>query len=145
MTLVQERRHAVSPGVESHGNSGAAVASSSHQSKRSPRKTRDGNETMFKKILTGTLVAATLAGTAIATTGTAEARYGRGGAFAAGAGIGLLGGLLAGSAYNNSYYGGGYYDEYRPVYYRQYRRCTIQKRWVEDYYGGHWARVRVCY
>ncbi|MEW9309135.1 hypothetical protein [Labrys neptuniae] len=145
MTLVQERWHAVFPGVESHGNNGAAVTSSPHQSKRSPRKTRDGNETMFKKILTGALVAATLAGTAIATTGTAEARYGRGGAFAAGAGIGLLGGLLAGSAYNNGYYGGGYYDEYRPVYYRQYRRCYIQKRWVEDYYGGHWARVRVCY
>lgn len=98
---------------------------------------------MFKKILTGTLVAATLAGTAIATTGTAEARYGRGGAFAAGAGIGLLGGLLAGSAYNNSYYGGRYYyDDYRPVY---YRRCHIEKRWVDGYYGGFWKRVKVCY
>ncbi len=93
--------------------------------------------TMFKKILTGVLVAATLAGAAVATTGTAEARYGRNGAFAAGAGIGLLGGLIAGSAYNN-----GYYDDYRPVYYRS---CHIESRKVADYYGWHWVRVRVCY
>ncbi|WP_448950755.1 hypothetical protein [Labrys neptuniae] len=98
---------------------------------------------MFKKILAGTLVAATLAGATLATTGTAEARYGRGGAFAAGAGIGLVGGLLAGAAYNNSYYGGGYYDDYRPVYY--YRRCHVERRWVDGYYGGYWKRVRVCY
>ncbi|GLS20843.1 hypothetical protein GCM10007874_38600 [Labrys miyagiensis] len=94
---------------------------------------------MFKKILTGALVAATLAGAAVATTGTAEARYGRNGAFAAGAGIGLIGGLLAGAAYNNSY---GYYDDYRPVY---YRRCYIERRQVSDYYGWHWERVKVCY
>ena len=93
---------------------------------------------MFKQILTGTLVAATLAGATLATTGTAEARYGRAGAFGAGAGLGLLGGLLAGAAYNNSY---DYNDDYRPVY---YRRCYIARRQVSDYYGWHWERVRVC-
>ncbi|CAM5776520.1 hypothetical protein LMIY3S_05568 [Labrys miyagiensis] len=93
---------------------------------------------MFKKILTGVLVTAALAGAAVATTGSAEARYGRNGAFAAGAGIGLLGGLLAGSAYSNRYY----YDDYSPVY---YRRCYIKKRRVADYYGWHWERVKVCY
>ena len=92
---------------------------------------------MFKKILTTTLVAASLAGAAVATTGTAEAHYGRNGAFAAGAGLGLLGGLLAGAAYNNSYD-----DGYRPVY---YHRCHIESRQVADYYGWHWERVRICY
>ena len=91
---------------------------------------------MFKKILTGVLVAASLAGVAVATTGSAEARYGRGGAFAAGAGLGLLGGVLAGAAYNNSY------EESEPVYYRS---CHIERRRVQDYYGWHWERVRVCY
>ncbi len=97
---------------------------------------------MFKNVLTGALVAVTLAGAVVASTGSAEARYGRGGAFAAGAGIGLLGGLLAGSAYNNRYYNDGYYNDYRPVY---YRRCHIERRQVSDYYGWHWERVRVCY
>ena len=94
---------------------------------------------MFRKILTGVLVAATLAGAAVATTGSAEARYGRGGAFAAGTGLGLLGGVLAGAAYNN-YYDDGY--EAAPVYY--YRSCHIERRRVHDYYGWHWIRVRVC-
>jgi len=98
---------------------------------------------MFRKILTGVLVAATLAGAAIATTGSAEARYGRSGAFAAGAGLGLLGGVLAGAAYNNAYnnYVDDGYDA-EPVYY--YHRCHIESRHVHDYYGWHWIRVRVC-
>ncbi|MDQ0392280.1 hypothetical protein [Labrys monachus] len=91
---------------------------------------------MFKKILTGALVAASLAGAAVATTGSAEARYGNHGAFAAGAGLGLLGGVLAGAAYNNAYY------DSEPVYYRS---CHIERRRVADYYGWHWERVRVCY
>jgi hypothetical protein len=94
---------------------------------------------MFRKILTCTLVAATLAGAAVASTGSAEARYGRNGAFAAGAGLGLVGGLLAGAAYNNRYYDDGYYA---PVY---YQRCHLENRRVRDYYGWHWARVKVCY
>jgi hypothetical protein len=94
---------------------------------------------MFRKILTCALLAATLAGAAVATTGTAEARYGRNGAFAVGAGLGLVGGLLAGAAYNNSYYNDDYYA---PVY---YRRCHIESRKVGDYYGWHWERVKVCY
>jgi len=130
------------PRVESHGSIRHPDALSFHQIKRKPAQDGDGSKTMFKKILTGALVAATLAGAAVATTGTAEARYGRNGAFAAGAGIGLLGGLLVGSAYNNRYYDDGYYSDYRPVY---YRRCYIKNRKVADYYGWHWERVKVCY
>jgi hypothetical protein len=97
---------------------------------------------MFKKIVTGALVAATLVGATIATTGTAQARYyGNGGVFAAGAGIGLIGGLLAGSAYNNRHYDDGYYGDYRPVY---YRHCYIASRQVAGYYGWHWEHVKVC-
>ena len=51
----------------------------------------------------------------------------------------LVGGLLAGAAYNNSYYNDDYYT---PVY---YRRCHIESRKVGDYYGWHWERVKVCY
>jgi uncharacterized membrane protein len=93
--------------------------------------------TMFKKILTATVLTAALAGAVLATSGSAEARYGNNGAFGAGAALGLLGGALAGAAYNNSYQ-----EDYQPVY---YRRCHIERRRVSDYYGWHWERVRVCY
>src|SRR5580704_19033511 len=79
-----------------------------------------GKTTMFKKILTGALVAATLAGATVATTGTAEAHYGQNGAFAAGAALGLLGGAIAGSAYSND----GYYES-EPVYY--HHTCYIER------------------
>jgi hypothetical protein len=94
---------------------------------------------MFKTIATASLLAATLAGTTLATTGTAEARYGRNGAFAAGAAIGLLGGaLLAAPAYG---YGYGY--GYEPAYYEP--ACFWKKRRFYDDYGYvHVERVRVC-
>jgi hypothetical protein len=90
---------------------------------------------MFRKIVTGVVIAAALAGAAVVSTGSAEAHYGQNGAFAAGAGLGLLGGIIAGSTYNRSYYAS------EPVY---YGGCHIEHRRVEDYYGWHWARVRVC-
>lgn len=92
---------------------------------------------MFKTIATASLLAATLAGTTLATTGTAEARYGRNGAFAAGAALGLFGGaLLAAPAY-------GYGYGYEPAYYEP--SCFWTKRRFYDAYGyRHVERVRVC-
>jgi hypothetical protein len=91
---------------------------------------------MFRKIAAASLLAVTLAGATLATTGTAEARYGRNGAFAAGAAIGLLGGaLLAAPSY-----GYGYYE---PAYYEP--ACFWKKRRVYDGNGFyHIERVRFC-
>ena len=49
---------------------------------------------MFRKVLTASVVAVSLAGATFATSGPAEARYGRHGAFWGGAALGLLGGAL---------------------------------------------------
>ena len=117
---------------------------------------------MFRKILTASVVAVSLAGATFATSGPAEARYGRHGAFWGGAALGLLGGALllgphrygyGGGYYDNGYYGGGYgYGSpyyyggyYRPAYYYPRRPCYLEQRFVDDYYGGHYVTVRVCY
>jgi hypothetical protein len=94
---------------------------------------------MFKKAATAAVLAATLAGASLASTGTAEARYGRGGAFAAGAAVGLLGGaLLAGPGYG--YYAPRYYE---PTYYEP--ACFWKKKRVYDDYGNVYVRrVRIC-
>ena len=99
---------------------------------------------MVRKLLTVSVLAATLAGASLAATGTAEARYGRGGAFAAGAAVGLLGGaLLAAPAYGYGYGyapGPGYYE---PAYYAP--ACFWQKqRWYDAYGYAHVRKVRVC-
>jgi len=97
---------------------------------------------MFKKILTAALMASTLAGASLGTTGTAEASNGRNGAFAAGAVLGLVGGsLLASNSYGYGY-GGGYYAPVR--YYNYGYHCWYKKRWVHDYYGWHKVIVKVC-
>jgi len=96
--------------------------------------------TMFRKTMTAALLAAGLVGATLATTGTAEARYGRGGAFAAGAAVGLLGGaLLSGPAYGYGY-GPGYYA---PAYYAPSCYWTKQ-RWYDAAGYRHVRRVRVC-
>jgi len=98
---------------------------------------------MLRKILSASLVALTLAGATFATAGTAEARNGRHGAFAAGAVLGLVGGaLLSGNGYGYGYQ--SYEPSYQPVYYPRFRRCFFEKRWVDDYYGGHYINVKVC-
>ncbi|WP_434959038.1 MULTISPECIES: hypothetical protein [unclassified Labrys (in: a-proteobacteria)] len=101
---------------------------------------------MLKKILASALVVATVAGASMATTGTAEARYGRGGAFAGGAAAGLVGGLLLGGALTNRdrYYDEGYYEEPAPVYVQP--RCWFERQRVPNQYdyGYHVERVRVC-
>ena len=95
---------------------------------------------MLKKIMTAALVAGTLAGASLATTGAAEAANGRNGAFAAGAVLGLVGGSLLSGGYN----GGHYQPAYEPVYYRPYYRCFYKKKWVHDYYGWHKVVVKIC-
>ena len=90
---------------------------------------------MLKSLLSASLVAATLAGATLATTGTAEARYGRHGAFAAGAALGFLGGaVLASPGYGYGYSERAYYEP----------ACWSKKVRVYDGYGYYWKRVRVC-
>jgi hypothetical protein len=90
---------------------------------------------MFKKLMTAAVLATTIAGASLATTGTAEAHYGRNGAFAAGAVLGLVGGSLLANGYNGGYYEPTYYS---PGY------CFYKKRWVHDYYGWHKEIIKVC-
>jgi hypothetical protein len=102
---------------------------------------------MFRKILTASLVAVSLAGATLVTSAPAEARYGRHGAFFGGAALGLLGGALlsGGFGYGYGYGRPYYYNDYQPVYYYP-RRCHLEQRFVDDYYyGGHYVTVRVCY
>ena len=105
---------------------------------------------MFRKVLTASLVAVALAGATLATSAPAEARWyhhGGGGAFIGGAALGFLGGALlsGGYCYGYGYYGRPYYyDDYQPAYYYP-RRCHLEQRIVNDYYGGHYVTVRVCY
>ncbi|WP_413990410.1 hypothetical protein ACMDCR_31580 [Labrys okinawensis] len=102
---------------------------------------------MLKKVLASALVLATVAGAAVATTGTAQAEYGRNGAFAGGAAAGLVGGLLLGGALSNRdrYYDDGYYEPApAPVYVQP--RCWFERQRVPNQYdyGYHIERVRVC-
>jgi hypothetical protein len=98
---------------------------------------------MIRKIFIASVLGSTLAAASLGTTSTAEARWGRGGAFAAGAAVGVLGGaLLAAPAYG---YGPGYYAPayYEPGYYGP--ACFWQKeRWYDRYGRLHVRRVRVC-
>jgi len=85
---------------------------------------------MLRKILTASVLAVSLAGTAFATSTPAEARYWRHGAFMGGAGFG--------------FFGSPFYDD-EPSNYEPYsRQCYIERRFVRDRHGGHYARVHVC-
>jgi len=100
---------------------------------------------MVRKFITSALVLATVAGTLALTTEAASARNGRGGAFAAGAIAGVVGGALLGGALNQPRYyeDPQYYYEPEPVY---VPRCYYQNRRVRNLYdyGYHIERVRVC-
>lgn len=99
---------------------------------------------MVRKYITGALMLATVAGTLAVTTETASARYGRNGAFAAGAIAGVVGGAILGGALNQPrYYEPDYYYEPEPVY---VPRCYYQNRRVRNLYdyGYHYERVKVC-
>jgi hypothetical protein len=104
--------------------------------------------TMFRRILASGLVLATIAGASLAATGTAQAEYGRNGAFVGGAAAGLVGGMLLGGAIanQNRYYDEGpvYYDEPQPVYVQP--RCYLRRERVPNEYdpGWHVETVRVC-
>jgi len=89
---------------------------------------------MFRKVLAASILAGALVGATLASTDTAEARWSRGGAFAAGAAAGLIGGaLLAAPAY-------GYYE---PAYYEP--TCWWKKKRFYDGYGNVYVRrVQVC-
>jgi len=87
----------------------------------------------MRKILTGLVAAATMAGAVMATSGTAEARWGRGWGW----GPGVLGGLAAGAVIGGAlaapyYYPYGPYGYYGPG-------CAWRTVWN----GYRW--VRVCY
>jgi hypothetical protein len=87
--------------------------------------------TMFKKSLTAGAAALALAGTIVASTGSAEAAFGRRTAFFTGLAVGAVvaGGVHAYHA--PRYYGGG---------------CVLRTRKVFDpYYGWVWRTVRICY
>jgi len=99
---------------------------------------------MVRKYITGALALATVVGTLAVTTETASARYGRGGAFAAGAIAGVVGGAILGGALSQPrYYEPDYYYEPEPVY---VPRCYYQNRRVRNLYdyGYHYERVKVC-
>ncbi len=92
---------------------------------------------MFKKIITASLVAATLAGASLAATGTAEAHWHSGG-FGAGLVGGLVGGALLGAAVEPHYYAG-------PAYYYGGPRCFVRTRRIWDTpHAYHYANVTVC-
>lgn len=100
----------------------------------------------MKKIILAVATAATLAVTALAAP--AEARGGR---IAAGVGLGLLGGAIAGAAIagNRGYYGPGYGYGYGPGYgyapaYYGGGGCYLQRQRVWDGYGWRIRRVQVC-
>ena len=84
-----------------------------------------------------------LSSTALAAPAPAEARGGR---IAAGVGLGILGGAIAGAAIANSggYYGPGYgYYGAGPVYYGG-APCYWQRERFWDGYGWRVRRVQVC-
>jgi hypothetical protein len=101
---------------------------------------------MLKKTLACGLIVATMAGTALATTGAAEARNGRNAAFAAGAAAGVIGGALLGGALSNRAYAEPYYYEPEPVYVEPEPVCYWRKQRVPNTYdaGWHWEKVQVC-
>jgi hypothetical protein len=95
---------------------------------------------MLTKTLTASVLAVTLAGASLASAGSAEAHWNNGGAFAAGAAVGLLGGaLLTAPAYGYGY-APGYYA---PAYYGPACYWSRQ-RWVDAWGYVHVRRVRVC-
>jgi len=103
-----------------------------------------GKTSMFKKILTAAVLVTTIAGASLASTGTAEAKFGQNGAFAAGAVLGLVGGSLLSGGYNGGYYGGYNGGYYEPTYYNP-GYCFFKKRWVHDYYGWHKEIIKICH
>ena len=98
---------------------------------------------MIKKVLASALVLAAVVG---ASTGVAEARYGRNGAFAAGAAAGVIGGALLGGALSQPSYAEPVYVEPQPVYVEPEPVCYWRKQRVPNSYdaGWHWERIQVC-
>ena len=83
------------------------------------------------KFIVAALAAATLMGSAIATTGQAQA-----GSRGVGLGLGIAAGALVGAAIVNNAYAGPVYVE------RDYRRCHLVRQY--DAYGYYVGKTRVC-
>ncbi|HEY2757636.1 MAG TPA: hypothetical protein VGJ01_18055 [Pseudolabrys sp.] len=99
------------------------------------------------KTLTTLATVSALGLAAVATPQPAQARYGYGGAVAAGVIGGLAAGAIIGSAAARPYYGYGYGPGYYgygpgPVYYGP--SCWWRSQRVWDGWGWRWRRVRVC-
>ena len=92
--------------------------------------------TIFKKTLTAAAAALTLGFAIAASSAPAEARWNRGGAFAAGAAIGLLGAAATAHAYNAPRHGYAYHGG----------ECWREKREVYNRYGDFagYRSIRVC-
>jgi PXPV repeat-containing protein len=101
---------------------------------------------MIRKLTASSFVLATLIGLSLGSTGIAEARDGRGGAFAAGAAVGVVGGAILGSALTNPGYGAPVYVDPEPVYVAPRPRCWYEEREVRNRYdwGTHIESVRIC-
>jgi hypothetical protein len=110
---------------------------------------------MIKKAIAFGVILGVIAGTVLASTGTAEARYwyhhgggGWGWGWGGGAAVGLLGGALIGSAIASQprYYD---YDD-GPVYYGAPppypSHCYVRRERIANRYdsGSHLENVRVC-
>ena len=98
----------------------------------------------MKRVLSAVLAVATIAGSLAIAAPSASARD-RGGAIAAGVGLGILGGAIAGAAIANSggYYGPGYGYYGGPAYYAG-GPCYWQRERFWDGYGWRVRRVQVC-
>jgi hypothetical protein len=92
---------------------------------------------MVKTFLTSTLIAASLAGVALAPTA-AMAEHGRNGAFAAGAAAGVVGGAILGSQVNRPAYGAAPVYEDRDCYWRR------QRVYDPDIDAYRVRRVQIC-
>jgi hypothetical protein len=86
---------------------------------------------MSTKFIAAALAVATLAGSVVATTGSAQA-----GNHGVGIGLGIAAGALVGAAVVNNAYAGPTYVE------RDYRRCRLVRQY--DAYGYYVGKTRIC-
>jgi len=101
---------------------------------------RDLRRDNMKKVLSAFLAVATIAGSLATAMPTAQADGGR---IAAGVGLGILGGAIAGAAIANSRPAYGYGYAPGPVYVEE-PACRLVRERFWDGYGWRVRRVQVC-